>query len=269
MGVFEALALGIVQGLTEFLPVSSTGHLILVRELFGVTEVNGLAFDAILHLATATAVILYFHRDIGLLINTALRKLSRLPVNQSDLTLLYAILIGTIPAVVFGLTLESTMETYFRNPILIAGVLVAGSFLFMYAEWVYMNNYETNKIDKKKGLKIGLFQALALVPGVSRSGATISGGMILGLTREEAARFAFLLAVPIILGAGTMKLLELIAGDGEVEWTAVGVGAAASFVTGLAAIHFMLGFVKKHSLWPFIWYRIILACFVVFVVVFG
>ena len=269
MGVFEALFLGVAQGLTEFLPVSSSGHLILVHELFGTAGGSDLAFDAILHLATAAAVMLYFHRDIGLLINTALRKLGRLPVNTSDLTLLYAILVGTIPAVVFGLILESTMETLFRSPLLVAGILVAGSLLFMYAEWVYMNNYETNKMDIKKGLKIGFFQTLALVPGMSRSGATISGGMILGLTREEATRFAFLLAVPVMLGAGTKKLLELIAGDGEVAWTAVGAGAAASFVVGLFAIHFMLGFVKKHSLWPFIWYRIILALFVVFIVAFG
>lgn len=269
MGVTEAFWLGIVQGLTEFLPVSSTGHLILVHELFGTAGTSDLAFDAILHLATATAVILYFHRDIGLLINTALRKLSRLPVNESDMTLLYAILIGTIPAVIVGVSLESTMATLFRDPLLVAGVLIVGSFLFMYAEWVYMHSHVTNKMTLQKGFKIGLFQALALIPGVSRSGATISGGMLLGLSREEAARFAFLLAVPVILGAGAKKLLELLANDGTIAWTVVGIGAATAFVTGLAAIHFMLGFVKKHSLWPFIWYRIILALFVIFVVVFG
>lgn len=269
MGIFEAISLGVVQGLTEFLPVSSTGHLILARELFATSDQFALAFDAVLHLATAAAVVLYFWKDILILVNTALRKLSRLPVNDSDLKLLYAILIGTIPAVILGLTLESTMETYFRNPLLVAGVLVAGSILFAYAEWCYMHQYEDNKIDARKGFKIGLFQALALIPGMSRSGATIAGGMILGLTREEAARFAFLLAVPVILGAGTKKLLELIVSDGAVAWGAVGVGALTAFVTGLLAIHFMLSFVRKYSLWPFIWYRIILACFVVFIVVFG
>lgn len=269
MGIFEAIALGAVQGLTEFLPVSSTGHLILARELFGVDDSYALAFDAILHLATAAAVIVYFISDIMMLINAALRKLSRLPVNDSDMTLLYALLVGTIPAVVLGLTLESTMETLFRNPLLVAGVLVAGSFLFMYAEWRYMHQHETNDMDVKKGLKIGFFQALALIPGMSRSGATISGGMILGMTRHEAARFAFLLAIPVILGAGCKKLLELIVSDGAVEWASVGVGAVTAFFVGLFAIHFMLSFVRKHTLWPFIWYRIILACFVIFVVVFG
>ena len=269
MGMTEAIWLGVVQGLTEFLPVSSTGHLILVHELFGTSGGGDLAFDAILHLATATAVILYFHRDIALLVNTVLRRLSRLPVNKSDMTLVYALLIGTIPAVIAGLLLESTMATLFRDPLLVAGVLVAGSFLFMYAEWVYMHNYPTNEMNLKKGFKIGLFQALALIPGVSRSGATISGGMLLGLSREEAARFAFLLAVPVILGAGSKKLLELIASDGVIAWSVVGVGAVTAFLTGLLAIHFMLGFVQKHTLWPFIWYRIILALFVIFVVVFG
>lgn len=268
MSIFEAVALGVVQGLTEFLPVSSTGHLILAEQLFQ-TGGYGLAFDAILHLATAAAVIIYFWKDISALFNTALRKLSRLPVNENELTLLYAIMVGTIPAVVLGLLLESFMETWFRTPLLVAGVLIAGSLLFMYAEWVYMNRHQTNKIDSGKGLKIGFFQALALIPGMSRSGATISGGMILGLSREEAARFAFLLAVPVILGAGTKKLLELIVSDEAVQWVSVGFGAGTAFVTGLFAIHFMLGFVRKHSLWPFIWYRIILASFVIFVVVFG
>lgn len=270
MGIFEAIALGVLQGLTEFLPISSTGHLILAREIFGISDQHALAFDAILHLATAAAVILYFFRDIMMLVNTALRKLSRLPVNENDLTLLYAILIGTIPAVVLGLSLESLMETYLRNALLVAGVLVAGSILFMYAEWRYLNESRRSEMTTRKGLKIGFFQALALIPGVSRSGATIAGGMLLGLTRVEAARFAFLLAVPVILGAGSKKLLELIAiGNGEVPWFSVAVGSAAAFASGLFAVHFMLSFVRRHTLWPFIWYRIILAGFVVFVVLFG
>lgn len=269
MGFGEAIMLGVLQGLTEFLPVSSTGHLILARELFSVSESHALAFDAILHLATAAAVILYFRKDIFVLVNTAIRKLGRLPVNEKDMTLLYALAVGTIPAVVLGLALESYMEDNFRNPLLVAGVLVAGSVLFMYAEWVYYNNPRTDSMNVKSGLKIGFFQALALIPGMSRSGATISGGMLLGFSRTEAARFAFLLAVPVILGAGSKKLLELMQTSDPVAWGSVIVGAVAAFISGLAAVHFMLGFVRKHTLWPFIWYRIILAVFVVFVVFFG
>ena len=269
MGWLEAFGLGIVQGLTEFLPVSSTGHLVLVRSLFGVTEANALAFDAVLHLATAAAVILYFWPDIQLLINTALRKLGRLPVNQRDLTLLFALAVGTIPAVMLGLSLGSIMATAFRNPLLVAGVLIAGSVLFMYAEWHYLHRHQDNEMTIAKGFKIGLFQSLALVPGMSRSGASIAGGMLLGLSREEAARFAFLLAVPVILGAGSKKLLELLVNPGEILLTSLALGAITAFVSGLVAIHFMLSFVRRYSLWPFIWYRLILASFIIFIVVFG
>lgn len=269
MEFLHAIILGVVQGLTEFLPISSTGHLILTREVFGMEASNALAFDAVLHLATALAVTLYFHKDIRLLVNTVLRKMSRLPVNARDLTLVYAIVAATIPAVILGLLLESLMETMFRSPLLVAFVLVFGSMLFMYAEWVYEHSYPQNEMSILKGFKLGLFQCLALIPGMSRSGAVISGGMLLGLTRHEAARFAFLMAIPVIFGAGMKKMLDLMGSGEVVAWGAVGVGAFASFTTGLLAVHFMLKFVRSHSLWPFIWYRIILAGFVVYVLVFG
>ena len=269
MDILSAVILGIVQGATEFLPISSTGHLILARSVLGIDGGNALAFDAILHLATAAAVIVYFLEEIWLLIQTVLRKLGRLPVDEKNMVIVYAIIAGTIPAVILGLSLESFMETVFRSPLLVAGVLVLGSIFFMYAEYKYQNTPFTSDIDTKMGLKIGLFQSLALIPGMSRSGATIAGGMLLGLTRVEATRFAFLLAVPVILGAGAKKLLELISFNGDVAWMPIVVGAVTAFVVGLMAIHFMLGFVKNHTLWPFIWYRIILAGFVTFIVFFG
>ncbi|MCA9366160.1 undecaprenyl-diphosphatase UppP [Candidatus Kaiserbacteria bacterium] len=269
MTILEAIFLGALQGITEFLPISSTGHLILARSIFGLTSEYALAFDAVLHLATVSAVVVYFWADIKGLINATLRFLGRLPVSERDLTLVKALLIGTIPAVIFGLLLESLMDTLFRNPLLVAGVLVAGSLLFMYAEWVYMNSHRDSEMNVTKGFKVGLFQTLALIPGMSRSGACIAGGMILGLSREDAARFAFLLAIPVLTGAGAKKLLELIVSDGSVAWLSVGFGAAAAFLVGLAAIHFMLSFVRRHTLWPFIWYRIILACLVSFIVLFS
>lgn len=265
MTIIEAIGLGIVQGLTEFLPVSSTGHLILTRALFGVHDASALAFDAMLHLATATAVILYFRNDLWHLLQTARRLLGRMPVNHKDANLLYALLIGTVPAVLLGLSLESLMATAFRSPILVAGVLVLGSFLFIFAEWRYVGKERSGEMTLKKGLIIGLFQSLALIPGMSRSGSTIVGGMLLGLTRSEAARFAFLLAVPVIFGAGMKKFLELMISDQSVAWGVVAVGALAAFFSGLVAVHFMLSFVRRHTLWPFIWYRLILAAFVVFV----
>jgi undecaprenyl-diphosphatase len=269
MTIIDASVLGLVQGLTEFLPVSSTGHLILTRTLFGIEEGQGLAFDAVLQLASVVAVCFYFWNDIWTLTQTLLRKLGRLPVNQKDETLLYALLIGTLPAFVAGLLLESYMESLFRSPLLVACVLIAGSVLFMIAEYHYQNVPRDNTMSIKTGLKIGLFQVLALVPGMSRSGATIAGGMLLGLTRAEAARFAFLLAIPIITGAGLKKLLELIASDEAIHLFPLVSGSIVSFFVSLLAIHILLSFVRRYSLWPFIWYRIILACFVLYIFALG
>lgn len=269
MEILASVILGFVQGITEFLPVSSTGHLVLIHSVLGVEDVSSLAFDAILHLATALAVIVYFFEEIFILLQAVLRKLGRLPVNEKDILIVKALLVGTIPAVIAGLLLESYMDLLFRNPILVATILIMGSLLFMYAEYVYDNNFHTGDIDTATGFKIGLFQMLALIPGMSRSGATISGGMILGLNRSDAARFSFLLALPVILGAGAKKILELLASPIDVAWVPVGIGAGVSFLVGLCAIHFMITFIKNHSLWPFIWYRITLACFVLFVAFFG
>ena len=266
-----AFILGWVQGITEFLPVSSTGHLILVREVFpnGVGSFDGLAFDAVLHLATTAAVILYFAKDIGLLIHAVMRMLGRLPVDERDRTLVYALAVGTVPAVIAGLLLESFMETLFRSPLLVAAVLVVGSIIFGYAEYIYAYRNERAPITVKTGWRIGLFQVLALIPGMSRSGITISGGLILGLSRMEAARFAFLLAIPVMLGAGSKKLLDLMTARESIDWLSLGVGAITAFVVGLSAIHFMMRFMRRNSLWPFIWYRILLAIFVVALVFWG
>lgn len=269
MDSVSAIILGFVQGMTEFLPVSSTGHLILMHSLLGVEGSNGLAFDAILQLATVLAVIVYFYEELFVMLQTLMRKLGRLPVNEKDLIMVKALGIGTVPAIVAGLLLEKYMETIFRHPIVVAGVLVAGSAFFIFAEYRYDNCYHNRELTPKMGWRIGLFQCLALIPGFSRSGATLAGGMLMGLSREEAARFAFLLSVPIILGSGLKKLIELITAHTSVEWGPIVFGSVTAFAVGLAAIHFMIGFVKKYSLWPFIWYRVILASFIIFVWVFN
>ncbi len=268
MDALNSIWLGLLQGLTEFLPVSSTGHLVLLHALFGSSE-NDMAIDAVLQLATVLAVVIYFRKDIWDMVNAVLRQLSRLPVNEKEITLAYALLIGTIPAVIVGLLLEPLMETAFRNPLLVAGVLAAGSVLFMFAEWRYLTKKREEKMTLWKGFKIGLFQCLALIPGMSRSGASIAGGMLLGLTRSEAARFSFLLAVPVILGSGMKKLLELMVSNAPIDWSDLALAALVAFLSGLFAIHFMLSFVRRHTLWPFIWYRIVLATIVVLVIYFG
>ena len=264
----ENILLGAMQGLTEFLPVSSSGHLVLLHSIFGEGP-GDMAFDAVLQLATVLAVIIYFRRDIYTLANTLLRRMSRLPVNEKEITLAYALIIGTIPAIIVGLLLESYMETIFRNPLLVAGVLVAGSILFVFAEWHYKNHRRDDRMTLAKGLKIGLFQCLALIPGMSRSGASIAGGMLLGLSRSESARFSFLLAVPVIAGSGLKKLLELATASTATDWGSLAVAGITAFLAGLFAIHFMLSFVRRHTLWPFIWYRLVLASVVVLAVYFG
>lgn len=268
MDFLNSLLFGLLQGVTEFLPVSSTGHLVLLHAILGEGQ-NDLAFDAVLQLATVLAVVIYFRRDLFDMANAVLRRLSRLPVNQKEITLAYALMLGTLPAVVLGLLLESYMEAAFRRPLLVAGVLLGGSALFAAAEWRYARRPRQDKMTLKKGWLIGLFQCLALLPGMSRSGASIVGGMLLGLSRSEAARFSFLLAVPIIAGSGLKKLLDLLVADNPVDWGSLSLAALAAFLSGLLAIHFLLSFVRRHTLWPFIWYRVVLAAFVIVFFYFG
>jgi len=260
MDIFQGLALGVLQGLTEFLPVSSSGHLILAREMLGINVPSGLAVDAVLQLATILAVGVYFARDLFRLLVTFVKWVFRRSVLEEDRTLLLAVVYGTIPAIFAGLLLEDYMETVFRSAGLVALTLVLGSILFLFAEKVAT---QAKALTPMRGLLIGVFQTLALVPGMSRSGSTIAGGLILGLTRETAARFSFILSFPIILGSGGKKFLEL---SGENLLGALGMplilGSIAAFLVGLAAIHFLIKYLRTHSLAVFAYYRIALAALV-------
>ena len=270
MDFLTAGALGLIQGATEFLPVSSTGHLVLARSAFSLSDSNGLAFDALLHIATACAAIVYFRKDIVALAHTALRYVGMLPVSGRDVSLLFALLFGTIPAVIAGLLLEELLESALRAPLVVAGALVGGSVLLGVAEYICgRRKTSAKKLTVYKGIGIGIFQVFALIPGVSRSGATISGGMLLGLSREAATRFAFLLAIPVILGAGLKKGMELVRAGEAVSWAPVFLAAAVAFLVGLVAIHFMVTYLRTRTLWPFIWYRLALAGVVVLFVFAG
>lgn len=256
-----AILLGIVQGLTEFLPVSSTGHLILAREVFGISDTYGLAVDAMLHLATALAVAIYFRKDLLRIVYAFLYKVTGRPVTKEDWNMVVVLAIATVPAVIAGLLLEEYMETVFRSAVLVAWMLIIGSIIFIAAEWAGKRYLEQETVPSKwRALGIGLFQCLALIPGMSRSGMTISGGLFLGLDRASAARFGFLLSFPIILGSGGKKFLELL-GTGALSDVGMSIvfGAIAAFLSGLFAIWFLMGFVKKHSLATFAVYRVLLA----------
>lgn len=263
MGIVDALILGIVQGLTEFLPVSSTGHLILARDFLGLEVEGGLAFDAVLHFATAGAVVWYFFPDLWKLALSLWGWLRGEGIARTEQILFFALLVGTLPAVILGLLFEDAIAGVFRSAEMVAWALLAGSVLFVVAEEVAKRRSGNKELSVQRGMLVGCFQALALIPGMSRSGATISGGLLLGFTREQAARFAFLLSLPVILGAGTLKALELgTGGIDSLPLVSLSFGVVAAFVSGLAAIHFLIRFLKHHSLYWFVGYRIVLAVLV-------
>lgn len=261
MDIVSSTILGLVQGLTEFAPVSSSGHLVLLHSIFG-SGAEDLAFDALLHLATALAIVVYFWRDI---VRIAADFLTwRAPAQG------IAIIVGTIPAVLLGLVLEDAMAVLFRNPLLVAVTLTTGSLIMLGAEWYARTNpanVQGVSLDIRGAFGVGLFQALALVPGTSRSGMTIAGGMLMGLSRTDAARFGFLLGVPVLLGAGAKKFLELYTtGALGMMGAEVFVGALTAFVSGILVIHFLLSFLRRYTLHTFIMYRLALAALIVFVV---
>lgn len=258
MDYFSGIVLGLVQGVLEFLPISSSGHLVIVREFLTIDKSNQLAVDGILHLATTLAIVLYFWSDIWILIQTAIRKLGRLPVNEKDLIMLKALILGTLPAAVLGFFLEDYMDQ-FMTSITVAVMLFVGALFFMYAEWRYFVSPPKGELTVKKGFIVGCFQALALLPGFSRSGSTLAGGMLLGMTRYEAAKFSFFLSIPITLGFGIKKLIDLIVLGGEVSWGPIILAAVISFFTALIVLHFFLSFIRRYTLWPFIWYSIVLS----------
>lgn len=254
MSHLVAIILGFVEGLTEFIPISSSGHLILARQILGENDASGLAFDAVLQLSASLALLLYFWKDVARLIRVAIDFATGKPIYDKDRTMIFAIILGTIPAVVFGLFLEKYMDSIFRNVKLIALTLVLGSALFWYAQKVGKKN---RVLTLGKGIVIGFFQCLALVPGISRSGATISGGLLSGLSQEEAVRFSFLLSLPVLFGAGLKKLFEV---RHELLGSGFGIslllGSFTAFIVGFLSIKFLLKYLKTHNLNLFIWYRI-------------
>lgn len=257
MDIVSSVLLGLIQGLSEFAPVSSSGHLVLAHAFLG-AGAQDLAFDALLHVATVLAIIVYFWRDI---VRIAIDFLTWHAPQQGT-----AIIVATIPGVVLGVFLEDAMNTLFRNPLLVAVTLTIGSVVMLYAEYVYRRiTVPVETLSWKRALGVGLFQSLALIPGMSRSGMTISGGMLLGLSRTQAARFGFLLGVPILLGAGGKKFVELysIGALGTIGTEAL-VGAVVAFVSGILVIHYLLAFLRRYSLHAFVVYRLLIAAIILF-----
>ncbi len=254
--MIQAIILGAIQGITEFLPISSSGHLVLIREVLGFKTVGSLSFDAVLQLATTLAVIVYFWKDLITIVRVR---------DVKNKILIWAIVVGTIPAVILGFIFEQKIDSVFRNAHTVAWALIAGSVLFFIAEKysATSKNIETGLLGRQRelsvlrGFWVGCFQVLALIPGMSRSGSTISGGLLTGMKREEVVRFSFLLSVPILLGSGLKKLFDL-GSTGSIDASLI-VGSLAAFVVGLASIHFLIKYLRKHTLNVFIVYRVLLA----------
>ncbi len=264
---FQAFVIGIVQGLTEFLPISSSGHLILVPWLLGWTDpfIGSLTFSVMLHLGTLVALLAYFRRDWARLVPAGLGALrERSFGDDPDRRLAWLIAATLPPAVVLGVLLGDFLDTQVRRPLLVAAMLVVGAAILWLADRLGRKTDGVEQLGFMGAFAIGCAQALALVPGISRSGISISAGLGLGLRREAAARFSFLMATPVVAGAGILELRRLLVGDlsGDVNAAAVAVGFTAAAISGLVAIHVLLRFVRSHAMSVFVAYRLLLAALV-------
>ncbi|NBS41690.1 undecaprenyl-diphosphatase UppP [bacterium] len=255
MNILHAIVLGIVQGLTEFLPVSSSGHLILVPILFGWPE-QPLAFDTVIHLGTLCAVLVALREDLPKLFENKMR-------------LGWTIALASIPALAVGYLFKDEIETSLRSPIVVAVSLALWGALLWVADRSAKTNAEgkIENVGRRRAMFIGVMQSLALIPGTSRSGVTITSGLFTGLSREAAARFSFLLSIPATAAAGALGLVEVIQGTESVPLFPLFVGFLTSFLAGLFAIRFLLKILKGQSYVPFAAYRIALAAVVLWLTI--
>jgi len=277
--VLQAALVGLIQGLTEFIPISSSAHLELVPWMAGWDEgglVGSLAFDVFLHLGTLVALVSYFFRDWVRYIGAWFASVRERRIGADpDRRLAWLLLAATIPAAIIGFAFEGFIEDTFHgggdgSRLAIAGFLILGAAALWLADRLGARRRELTEVTAPTALTIGFSQALALLPGISRSGATIAAGLALGLTREAAARFSFLLATPITLGAGLYGSRSLLSEThGGAEWVAIGIGFAASAVAGLFAIGFLLSWLRTRSVAVFSLYRIGFAALVVVLVLAG
>lgn len=257
MDLIQILVLAVVQGITEFLPISSSAHLILVPVFTGWTD-QGVAFDLATHLGTLMAVVVYFRQDVSALVVDSLAALrAGAHVGQSRMALMLCL--GTVPAALLGLLLLDLIDNELRSVAVIFTTTVVFALLLGWADRCGSREREIDSISWKDVAIVGLAQALALIPGTSRSGITITAGLLLGLSRQAASRFSFLLAIPITGLAAGAKLLALPGSDNQVAVGALIAGALAAFVVAWLAIHFFLKLLDQYGLWPYVVYRLVLA----------
>ncbi|MEN6559195.1 MAG: undecaprenyl-diphosphate phosphatase [Acidobacteriota bacterium] len=263
MDYLYSLLAGVIQGLTEFLPVSSSGHLVLIHDILKFDFFDNVLFDVAMHLATLVALVVYFRRDIVRLVRGFFASLSRRDLrNDPDQRLPWLILLAMVPAVAVGYLLESFIGAVLRRPAVVAAALALVAGLFFAAERFAAKTKTLAGMTAADAAAIGAAQAVAFIPGVSRSGITMAAGMGRKLTRTDAARFSFLLSIPTVFGAAVKKGLEIGAAGGA-DWAVLAVGFVAALASGILAIRFFMGFVGRHSLRPFAWYRLALSALVI------
>lgn len=263
MEIAHIIWLALVQGLTEFLPVSSSAHLILVPSLLGWPD-QGLAFDVAVHLGTLIAVVTFFRKDIWRLFNAWLGSLTGKGLT-AEARLAWGVIVGTIPAGIVGLLFKDLIEVYLRSPLVIAFTTILFALLLWYADKRAKLERSETTLQWQDFIVIGSAQALALIPGTSRSGITITAGLLLGLTREAAARYSFLLSIPIIVLSGLSVTSDLIGSTVPVDWTALLLGTVIAAISAFACIHFFLAWINKIGMLPFVIYRLLLGALLLFV----
>ncbi|OQK15664.1 UDP pyrophosphate phosphatase [Methyloprofundus sedimenti] len=254
MDILQAIALAVLQGLTEFLPISSSAHLILLPVIVGWDD-QGLAFDVAVHVGTLTAVVVYYRQDLLKLISAWFGSLLGKGFND-EAKLAWYVGLGTIPVGLVGISLSDAMQEALRSPLVIAAATIVFALLLWWAEKRAKEQRDT--ITLLDAVVVGLFQAIALIPGTSRSGITITAGLLLGLKREYAAKFSFLLSIPVIALAGSLKALELYQSGFDILWGFMFIGAAVSAVVAYLSIAWFLKLLNKISMMPFVWYRLVL-----------
>ncbi|WP_448212804.1 undecaprenyl-diphosphate phosphatase [Colwellia sp. MEBiC06753] len=256
MDIIDIIFLALIQGLTEFLPISSSAHLILPSQLLGWQD-QGLAFDVAVHVGSLLAVMIYFREEVGRMFMAWLNTFKGERSNF-DGKLAWWIFFATIPAGLFGLFGKDFIEHYSRSILVIAGTTLLFGVLLGFADIKAKQNVSIEKLGFKGAMYIGLAQAIAIIPGTSRSGITMTMGLMLGLSRENAARFSFLLSIPAIAMAGSYLTFKLISEAAQVDWQAMGLGTLLSFISAYACIHYFLILINKLGMMPFVIYRLAL-----------
>ncbi len=265
MSTLEIIVLALIQGLTEFLPISSSAHLILPSQILGWAD-QGLAFDVAVHVGTLLAVMIYFRQEVGNMFfawtNSVVKK-----QHNNDSKLAWWILFATIPAGLFGLFGKDFIEAHLRSAAVIAVTTIGFGLLLGFVDIKGKQIKQINELGFKGAMLIGLAQAVALIPGTSRSGITMTMGLMLGLTRDAAARFSFLLSIPAIAMAGSYLTMKLITGADPVDWQAIFMGTAIAFVSAYTCIHYFLILLDKIGMLPFVIYRLLLGAFLVWFII--